>query len=287
MVGEVPAVLDRPHDFRGELVRPAQRIEMALFLRWDFPLAEELPSVRVDGREGMGALVDIRSNHNHPARPFNRLVSFDWTSGGQAFLGAVATLLLGHAKDPGWWRTTQRTFGQARATTDRQTTSQPVTSPGPNPADRTTPTARTFLPSTARSTDPSDRNQHPVSTSWQEGQTTAVPWRISCLRCGRRDACCSSSAIVCSTVASALAPVRKALARSVGDASVRMTPPWWGIHDSASTTSTTPAYLPIVPPSLSRTASRPRMTPPIGGVSGASTQRHRRNGSRPPSNRRS
>ncbi len=97
--------------------------------------------------------------------------SVKWTSGGQAFLGAVATLLLGHAKGPGWWRTTQRTFGQARATADRQTTSQPVTSPGPNPTNRTAPTARTLPASAGRSTGPSDRNQHPVPTGWQEEQT--------------------------------------------------------------------------------------------------------------------
>jgi hypothetical protein len=30
------------------------------------------------------------------------------TLGGQAFLGAVATLLSGHAAGPGWWRATQR-----------------------------------------------------------------------------------------------------------------------------------------------------------------------------------
>ncbi len=54
--------------------RPAQRVEMALFLRGDFLLAEKLPGVRVDGREGVGALVDIRSDRNHPARPLDRWV---------------------------------------------------------------------------------------------------------------------------------------------------------------------------------------------------------------------
>jgi hypothetical protein len=51
VVGEVSAVLDRPHDLGVELVRPAQRVEMALFLRGDFLFAEELPGVRVNGRE--------------------------------------------------------------------------------------------------------------------------------------------------------------------------------------------------------------------------------------------
>ena len=115
--------------------------------------------------------------------------SVKWTSGGQAFLGAVATLLLGHAKGPGWWRTTQRTFGQARATADRQTTSQSVTSPGPNPTNRTASTARTLPANDGRSTGPSDRNQHPVSTGWQEADQPALPTGTSTRspQAGRKD----------------------------------------------------------------------------------------------------
>jgi hypothetical protein len=48
----------------------------------------------------------------------------------------------------------------------------------------------------------------------------------------------SSAAIVCSTVAWALAPVRKAVARGVGDASARQPrsprpPTWWSFHDGS------------------------------------------------------
>jgi hypothetical protein len=107
--------------------------------------------------------------------------SVKWTSGGQAFLGAVATLLLGHAKGPGWWRTTQRAFGQARATADRQTTSQSVTRPGPNPTNRTARTARTLPASDLRSTG-SSTGTNPVSTSSQEVQTrcTGVRGHSNC-----------------------------------------------------------------------------------------------------------
>ena len=38
--------------------------------RGDLPLTEQLPRRRVDGRKGMSALVDIRSDHDHPARPY-------------------------------------------------------------------------------------------------------------------------------------------------------------------------------------------------------------------------
>jgi len=54
---------------------PAQCFEMPLLPRDDFPLADELPRRGVDRRERVGALVDISSNHNHPVRPFQSMVS--------------------------------------------------------------------------------------------------------------------------------------------------------------------------------------------------------------------
>ncbi|HTC58805.1 MAG TPA: hypothetical protein VK691_01675 [Solirubrobacteraceae bacterium] len=36
-----------------------------------FAFVDQLPDVRVDGREGVGALVGVYSDHDHPARPFN------------------------------------------------------------------------------------------------------------------------------------------------------------------------------------------------------------------------
>jgi hypothetical protein len=71
IMGEVAAVLDRPDDLIAELVRSAQRFEVSLFLGGDLSLAVELPGRGVDGRECVGALVDISSDHDHPARPFS------------------------------------------------------------------------------------------------------------------------------------------------------------------------------------------------------------------------
>ena len=72
---------------------------------------------------------------------------------------------------------------QAEQTADRQTTSQSATGPGPNPTNRTAPTARNLPAKDGRSTGPSDRNQHPVSTGWQEKQTRCTPLRVLCERC--------------------------------------------------------------------------------------------------------
>jgi hypothetical protein len=67
MVREVTAVLDRPDHFAIELVRPTQCFEMALLSCGDFSLAEQLPGGGVDCRERVGALVHIRSDHDHPS----------------------------------------------------------------------------------------------------------------------------------------------------------------------------------------------------------------------------
>ncbi len=69
---DVPAVLDCPHDLLAELTRPAQPLKMPLVGCSDLALGEHLPSVRVDGSEGVGALVGVHSDDDHPARPFNR-----------------------------------------------------------------------------------------------------------------------------------------------------------------------------------------------------------------------
>ncbi|HEY3759251.1 MAG TPA: hypothetical protein VGL37_05780 [Solirubrobacteraceae bacterium] len=62
----MPTVLDCPRDFVAEFVRPAQSFEVSLFGGGDLSLAEHLPRVRVDGRKGMGALVDVHADHDHP-----------------------------------------------------------------------------------------------------------------------------------------------------------------------------------------------------------------------------
>jgi hypothetical protein len=99
MVGEVPAILDRPHDLPVEFVRPAQRFQVPSVLRDDFSLAEQLAGAGVDGRQRMGALVGISPDHNHPLRPFNRSSRLIGPSADRPHLGAVltATLLSGHA----------------------------------------------------------------------------------------------------------------------------------------------------------------------------------------------
>lgn len=65
VVRYVPAVLQRPHDVRVELVRPLQRLAVPGVIRWDLALVEDLAGPGVDGGECVGALVGIRSNHDH------------------------------------------------------------------------------------------------------------------------------------------------------------------------------------------------------------------------------
>jgi hypothetical protein len=96
-------------------------------------------------------------DHNHPARPFDRWV-------GEVDLGRTGLPGGGcHAPIRSRQRsrvvaddTTDVRSGQAMA--DRQTTGQSVTSPGPNPTNRTASTAKTLPASDGRSTGPSDRN---------------------------------------------------------------------------------------------------------------------------------
>jgi len=99
MMGEVPAILDRPHDLPVEFVRPTQRFQVPSILRDDLSLAEQLSGPSVDGRQRMGALVGVRPDHDHPSRPFNRSSRLTGPSADRPHLGAVvtATLLSGHA----------------------------------------------------------------------------------------------------------------------------------------------------------------------------------------------
>jgi hypothetical protein len=81
-MGDVPAVLQRPDHIGVDLMRPAQRLAVPVVIRGDLEFAANLARARIDGRESVGALVGIRSDHDHSGCPFNR-GSFDWTSGGQ------------------------------------------------------------------------------------------------------------------------------------------------------------------------------------------------------------
>ena len=73
VMGDVPAVLQRPDHVRVDLVRPAQRLAVPVVIRGDLSFAAHLARAGVDGREGVGALVGIRSDHDHSACPFNRV----------------------------------------------------------------------------------------------------------------------------------------------------------------------------------------------------------------------
>jgi hypothetical protein len=83
VVGDVPAVLQRPHNLRVNLLGPSQCLTVSGVIRGDLSFTTDLPGTGVDGSERVGALVGIRSNHDHSVRPFNRRYSLEWTSGGQ------------------------------------------------------------------------------------------------------------------------------------------------------------------------------------------------------------
>ncbi len=83
MVRDVPAVLQRPHHLGVNLVRPAQCLTMPGVIRGDFSFATDLSGAGIDGREGVGALVGIRSNHDHMTVLSIDWDSLGWTSGGQ------------------------------------------------------------------------------------------------------------------------------------------------------------------------------------------------------------
>jgi hypothetical protein len=61
---------------------PALALGLSLLGGGDLSLAEHLSCVRVDGREGVGALVGVHSDHDHPY-VLSSEASFEWTSGGQ------------------------------------------------------------------------------------------------------------------------------------------------------------------------------------------------------------
>ncbi len=119
----------------SRLVRPAQRVEMALLPGGDFPLAEELPGRSASTAARAWVLLWTSA----PITIIQHVPSIDGSrlsgpSADRPFLGAVATLLLGHAKGPGWWRTTQRSVrsGQSngRQTDYESVRHQPRTQPG-------------------------------------------------------------------------------------------------------------------------------------------------------------
>ncbi len=100
------------------------------------------------------------------------MASVDRTLGGQAFLGAVATLLSGHAAGPGRWRATQRTTVRPGRPTSRLRAS-------PSPAqDPTRPTGRhrqrRSLPPPER---PANRPLQPATNTRPPGTHSQPPPR--------------------------------------------------------------------------------------------------------------
>jgi hypothetical protein len=82
MVRNVPAVLQRPHNFWVEFARLGERLTVACVVSGDLAFAAQLARAGVDGGEGVGALVGIRSDHDHVVVPSVEC-RLEWISGGQ------------------------------------------------------------------------------------------------------------------------------------------------------------------------------------------------------------
>jgi len=65
--GDVPAVLDRPHPLAAMAARPDQQRVEGSPPRGDRLLVEQATGRRVDGRDGVRALMRVRADHDHPA----------------------------------------------------------------------------------------------------------------------------------------------------------------------------------------------------------------------------
>jgi hypothetical protein len=122
---DVAAVLDRPHPLFVQPARPAQRGQMPRLLGLDLPGAAHPACPRVHSRQRVRALVRVRSDHDHLHRPFVGRPPMKRISGGQLSLGAVATLLSGHAEGPRAAAGDTSLAGQTRQTTEASRVSPP------------------------------------------------------------------------------------------------------------------------------------------------------------------
>ncbi len=69
--GEVPAVLDRPYPFGvWQAAGPVGQLDEPVLARGDRLVVQELSVGGVDGGEGVGVLVYVRSDQDHSYRPF-------------------------------------------------------------------------------------------------------------------------------------------------------------------------------------------------------------------------
>jgi hypothetical protein len=98
---DVPAVLDRPHALLIQATGPADRGEMARLVGLELPLSSHPAGALVHRRQRVRSLVRVRADHDHlpPSLRFG-LNTNEADLGGRLSLGAVATLLSGHAEGP-------------------------------------------------------------------------------------------------------------------------------------------------------------------------------------------
>ena len=122
--GDMPAVLQRPHPLAIKTARPEhQRREPAGTDR-DRLVAEHLAGRCVDGGDGVRALVGVRPEHDHDARP-RPFTSGCWTPGGQGLLRALPRSYQVTPDIPDRRRATQ----QKEVRPNRPTASKRVSSP--------------------------------------------------------------------------------------------------------------------------------------------------------------
>ena len=68
-LGDVPAVLDRPHTIVIQVTRPADRGQMSGIVSCDLAVAAHLAGAVVDRRQRVRPLVRVRPDHDHMTVP--------------------------------------------------------------------------------------------------------------------------------------------------------------------------------------------------------------------------
>jgi hypothetical protein len=141
---DVPAVLDRPDALFIHTTSPADRGQMSRLVGPDLPAAAHPAGALIDRRQRVRSLVRVRADHDHLPPSLRRLTTDEADLGGQLSLGAVATLLSGHAEGPraATGDTTfagqtgrQRRLGSARRQSENQPHESDVTAQTANNSD--------------------------------------------------------------------------------------------------------------------------------------------------------
>src|SRR3989442_14399068 len=97
------AVLDRPDPLGVQGATPTQQLGVSGLARAHGLAASQLTRERIHRGGGVGRLVWVRSNHDHPHRPSRWIATDGWTAGRQASVGAtprsyqVMPVILGEA----------------------------------------------------------------------------------------------------------------------------------------------------------------------------------------------